>query len=427
MIKYFSTENEIQKFYSQFGLVVPVGDRGFTKAPSIGILPSSSTQNTVTAQFNIMSGGDITALEYKVNDGAATSLTPTKGVVTITIEDLEYNSGPYEVALYATNEIGTTEATTTIALQPYTNWATPDEVLAGNRYIGEDSEEHVGEIVTKTSSDVAVHDGSITIPAGYYASQVSKTYPNPSGVINITTNGTDIDVTEYVYANVAVPASAVDSGTKQITTNGNNQDVIGYAAVDVAVPASAVVSGTLPITQNGTGIDVTNYAAVNVAVPTGFTGNTVLLYKDPIAEGSGFAYMGVMNITELPQGKTMSDYFCDTFFVDPDDPNAATITTNSITITNTYNGLTQFMTFEGDDYFDPEIGTVMLGYTDIPYDDGSGDPLILQGEIYFVNGPDPYAPGGLVGVPATLIVVDRWEEPVEPEPEPEEPEEEPVE
>lgn len=264
MIKYFSTENEIQKLYSQFGLVVPVGDQGLTKAPSIGILPSSSTQNSVTAQFNVMSGGDITALEYKVNDGEATSLTPTKGAVTITIEELEYNSGPYDVTLSATNEIGTTDATTTIALQPYTNWATPDEVLAGNRYIGEDSEEHVGQIVTKTSSDVAVHDGSITVPAGYYASQVSKTYPNPSGVINITSNGTDIDVTDYVYANVNVQptletAPVTPTTSAQTITPSTGYDGIGQvnvsavtSSIDANITAGNIKDGVTILGVTGT-------------------------------------------------------------------------------------------------------------------------------------------------------------------------------
>lgn len=57
----------------------------------------------------------------------------------------------------------------------------------------------------------------------------------PEGKISITANGTDIDVSAYALADVAVPASAVVSGTKSITANGTDIDVTNYAKVDVAV------------------------------------------------------------------------------------------------------------------------------------------------------------------------------------------------
>ena len=149
-IKYLAQENEIQKIYNDLGLIVPVGDLETGKAPAIQPLPTSSTQTTVTAQFNVMSGADITSLSYKVNDGEAVSLTPAKGVVTITLEDLEYNSGPYEIELTATNATGSTVTSSTIDLQHYTNWATADEVLEGNKFIGEDGQEAVGTYVPES-------------------------------------------------------------------------------------------------------------------------------------------------------------------------------------------------------------------------------------------------------------------------------------
>lgn len=144
---YLPKENEIQRIYSELGLAVPVGDLSTTKAPAIKPLSSSSTQTSITTQFNVMSGADITSLSYKVNDGESVSVTPQKGVVTITLSDLEYNSGPYEIELTATNETGSTSTSNTVDLQHYTNWATPDEVLLGNKYIGEDGQETVGTYV----------------------------------------------------------------------------------------------------------------------------------------------------------------------------------------------------------------------------------------------------------------------------------------
>ena len=354
-VKFISQDNEVQKLYAKFGMVVPVGDLSTGKAPAVKPLPTSSTQTSVTAQFNIMSGTDITALSYTVNDGEAVSITPAKGVVTITLTDLEYNSGPYEIELTAENGIGSTSASVDTDLVHYTNWATSDEVLLGNKYIGEDGEEHVGEIETKDSTDLTVNERTVTVPAGYYAENTS---------------------------------ASVSS--------------------DYIIP-----TGSTTITNNGTDINIAQYAAVDVAVPTGFTGNIVVLYKDQM--GCGSAYIGFVNITEFPEGKTTNDYFGDTFWEDREDPASPTIATTIRTGFNTYNGLSQAIVGEGSDYVNDQTGQVEIGYTDIPYDDGSGDPLIWQGEIYFINGPDPYAPGGLVGVPATLIVSgERWQEQIQP-------------
>ena len=91
-----------------------------------------------------------------------------------------------------------------------------------------------------------------------------KTYIRPVGTKQIAQNGT-ADVKKFEFAEVAVPASAVDEGTKQITQNGDGQDVIGYAAVDVNVPG-IVPAGTKQINQNGTH-DVTQYASAEVNVP----------------------------------------------------------------------------------------------------------------------------------------------------------------
>jgi len=235
-IKFIAQENEIQKIYNDLGLIVPVGDLSTTKAPAIQPLPTSSTQTTVTAKFNVMSGGDITALSYKVNDGDAVSLTPAKGVVTITLEDLEYNSGPYEIEITATNATGSTTTSSTIALQHYTNWATPDEVLAGNRYIGEDSEAHVGEIVTKTGDNVTVSGGNVTIPAGYYGEQVTKTYPVPSGMNTYISNGV-YNVSDLAFAKINVQpnletASITPTTSAQTITPSTGYDGIGTANVE---------------------------------------------------------------------------------------------------------------------------------------------------------------------------------------------------
>ena len=211
-IKFIAQENEIQKIYNDLGLIVPVGDLSTTKAPAIQPLPTSSTQTTVTAQFNVMSGGDITALSYKVNDGEAVSLTPAKGVVTITLEDLEYNSGPYEIELTATNATGSTVTSSTIDLQHYTNWATPDEVLDGNKFIGEDGEEHVGEYVVPEPTYVGLNIAPSTQEQTF-----DPASEQADGFDGVTVYG----VTSSIDSNIA--AGNIKDGVTILGVTGNYQ------------------------------------------------------------------------------------------------------------------------------------------------------------------------------------------------------------
>ena len=81
----------------------------------------------------------------------------------------------------------------------------------------------------------------------------------PTGTKTITSNGTDIDVSTYAKADVAVP---VPEGNIEITQNGTGIDIADYSTATVAVPEP---TGSLEITSNDT-YDVTNYAQVIVNV-----------------------------------------------------------------------------------------------------------------------------------------------------------------
>lgn len=203
-VKFISQDNEVQKLYAKFGMVVPVGDLSTGKAPAIQPLPSTSTQTSVTAQFNVMSGADITYLSYEVwgpeGSGdepiAYDELTPQKGVITVTVDNLEYNSGPYQVIVQAANETGDTTATTTIALQHYTNWATPDEVLLGNKYIGEDGQEHTGEYECPTCPEPVLETVPVTPTTSAQTITPSTGYDG-IGTVNVSavTSAIDANIT----------------------------------------------------------------------------------------------------------------------------------------------------------------------------------------------------------------------------------------
>lgn len=80
---------------------------------------------------------------------------------------------------------------------------------------------------------VAIVSNNGTPIPGTYALNIVA----PEDYLTITRNG-GVNVSGYSTALVQVPASGVVSGTKQITTNGSNIDVTDYAAVDVNVAPS---------------------------------------------------------------------------------------------------------------------------------------------------------------------------------------------
>lgn len=110
------------------------------------------------------------------------------------------------------------------------------------------------------ASKIECYDGDTKIRTVY----LSECSPIPEGLMSITANGT-YNIQDKAAVVVNVPGSP--SGTINITQNGTGIDVSQYAYADVAVPG-IVPTGTLSITDNGT-YDVTNYASAAVSVSGG--------------------------------------------------------------------------------------------------------------------------------------------------------------
>lgn len=135
---------------------------------------------------------------------------------------------------------------------------------------------YVGSGIPKNDSDdLAASGATVIAPAGYYASNSSKSVALGSAGTPIATKGTvsnnSVSVTPsvtntsgYISSGgtltgtpVTVSASELVSGTKRITTNGTGIDVMNYASVEVDVRALWVNMGTissLPVTKTLTGI-----------------------------------------------------------------------------------------------------------------------------------------------------------------------------
>lgn len=133
--------------------------------------------------------------------------------------------------------------------------ATASDVLSGKTFYNSTGKV-TGSITTKTASDLTASGATVTVPAGYYASQATKsvasgTEGTPTASkgsvsnhsVSVTPSVTN--TTGYITGStktgtaVTVTASELASGNKEITANGTNIDVVGYSTVSVAVPSSA--------------------------------------------------------------------------------------------------------------------------------------------------------------------------------------------
>lgn len=156
-----------------------------TNYPSITPLTPTVGQSEITFRFNVTSFNEISELYWEVCNEEDPTSTIASGYLEndhdfwpygvnfeIEITELEYNSGSYICRLSATNSNGTTESTQKCTLEQYIDWAEPESVLAGNRFIANGSEE-IGSLPAIDQSEIVVDGSTVTIPVGIVTQTVS--------------------------------------------------------------------------------------------------------------------------------------------------------------------------------------------------------------------------------------------------------------
>ncbi len=227
-------------------------DSGYDGLSSVQInaMPSGSATTpatTITANptISISGTGLITA-----TTSASQSVTPTVSVGyvssgtagTVTVS----GSNTSQLSTQAAATITPTESSqTAVAAGKYTTGAVTVAAIPSN-YVG-------SGIDQRDDTDLTVSGATVTVPAGYYASQETKSVANGTEGTPTVTKGTVSNHAISVTPSVTNTAGYINGGTNTGTA--------------VSVTASELVSGTLTIDSSGTK-DVTNYASASVAAGT---------------------------------------------------------------------------------------------------------------------------------------------------------------
>lgn len=215
-------------------------------------------------------------------------------------KSISENGTSIDVSQYASVDVAVPSGSPTLQTKSVsytpTETAQSDTVTAGSGYDGLDavnvsvgaiSSTYVGTGITRrSSSDLIVYGREVTVPSGYYASNVTGAIPYGTEGSPTATKGT--------VSNHSI------SVTPQVTNTEGYIEGGQMSGTPVTVSASELVSGTYTVSSSGTK-DVTNYASISV--PSG-TAGTPTATKGTVSNHAISVTPSVTNSTGFITGST---------------------------------------------------------------------------------------------------------------------------
>lgn len=230
-----------------------------TNLPAITPKNMTVTQNSIKFCFNVTSFAEITDISYLIYNESDPTTPVSQGSVEITgyfwpygqeikitKSDLEYNSGTYVCEFSATNTNGTTRSSQSGTLLQYIDWAEPESVISGNRFIANGQEE-VGTFPEKNSSDITVFRGTVMVPKGAFTENAS---------VEVETYGADYLCFTAYKANSSVAlqtrAGQENEVTLYVSNDRSEWSEWDGSAITLATPGDSVwIYGENNTTMNG--------------------------------------------------------------------------------------------------------------------------------------------------------------------------------
>lgn len=255
-----------------------------SKSVASGSATTPTTSITANPTISIDALGLITA---SVSGSQSVTPTVSAGYVSSGI------AGTVSVSGSKTQQLTTKSATTINPTESEQTAVAANVYTLGIIKVGAISSTYIGsDIAQRDETDLTVSGATVTVPAGYYEEQETKSVTSGSAgtpsasksavsnhSVSVTPSVTN--TTGYITGGtktgtaVTVTASELASGNKEITSNGTDIDVVGYSTVSVVVPGASLQAktGINPTTSSQTitadsGYDGLSSVQIN-AMPSG--------------------------------------------------------------------------------------------------------------------------------------------------------------
>lgn len=245
----------------------------------------------------------MTALADEIRELSGT--TTAKGVDEMTTDIDAANTEIAEqaelLAQIATALEGKASDSGGITLPELTNPATANDILSGKEAINGAGNKITGTIATKTSSNLTASGATVTVPAGYYASQATKsvataTQATPS--VSIDSNG---KITASATQTAGYVSAGTKTGTKQMTTQAA-KTITPTTSSQTAVAKNVYTTGAvtvaaIPNNYEDVSTETSAYTAKLASLETAITTLEAEL-EGKASGGSGGVEYEIVNLTE---------------------------------------------------------------------------------------------------------------------------------
>lgn len=184
-------------------------------------------------------------------------------------------------------------------LPTLTNPGVAGDLLSGKQLIGQDGNIITGTIPSKASTDISVSGRTVTVPAGYYPSQASKSIASATQATPSITVSSGGLITASATQSAGYVASGTKSATKQLTTQASKTVTPGRTQ-QTAVASGRYTTGTVYVAGDSDLIAANIKKGINIFGVAGtYEGDAGMEFEEIRVSCEPYVYTSLNRVTNI--------------------------------------------------------------------------------------------------------------------------------